>query len=148
MSFLQSYKRLDNLCKDIFSSESGVTSYIESMESIPAGAYKISGWHDDYLQLKHYRYVRNRIVHDNYADEDTLCNEGDVEWLETFCQRIMNSQDPLALYRKATSPTPRKTPQPTYAYTPSSPPKRNYGCLLSMLLVLSIIVIIALLISR
>lgn len=142
MSFLQCYKRLDNLCKDICGSETGVTSYIESMERIPAGAYRVAGWHDDYRQLNHYRYIRNKIVHDNDADEDTLCSATDIDWIENFYWRIMNGQDPLTLYRKAT--TPKQPPQTTskhrHSNTPYTQSKRNSGCLFSVLIILGIVV--------
>ena len=34
MSFLEEYKRLDNLCKDMFSTSTGITTYIEELEKI------------------------------------------------------------------------------------------------------------------
>lgn len=100
MSFMQSYKRLDNLCKDLFRSSQGVTSYIEAMEKCRRGANAIAQWKNDYLKLKHYRYIRNRIAHDNNADESLLCKKEDARWIDGFYNRIINGQDPLTLYRK------------------------------------------------
>ena len=100
MSFMQSYKRLDNLCKDLFRSSQGVTSYIEAMEKCRRGAKVISRWQTDYIQLKHYRYIRNRIAHDNNADESLLCKKEDARWIDGFYNRIINGQDPLTLYSK------------------------------------------------
>lgn len=97
--FLQKYKELDNLCKDLLNSEKGVSSYIESMEQC-AYSRKIVGWEDDYRNLKKYRYMRNRIVHENNVDEETLCSETDEMWLEQFHERIINCEDPLALHRQ------------------------------------------------
>ena len=33
MEFMNEYKRLDNLCKDVFRSDAGVSRYIEAMNS-------------------------------------------------------------------------------------------------------------------
>lgn len=126
MGFMNSYKRLDNLCKDM--NGKGVSGYIEDMERNPNGNYFIADWKNDYKTLKHYRYIRNKIAHDNYADEDNMCSEEDTEWLETFYKRILNQNDPLALYYEATKPKPvnkkstnsetHETTQPP-AYTPN-----------------------------
>lgn len=32
MSFMEAYKRLDNLCKDLLSSDKGITEYIRQMD--------------------------------------------------------------------------------------------------------------------
>ena len=55
-------------------------------------------------QLKHYRRVRNQIVHDPSCSEENMCNDDDVQWIVDFYARIMNQTDPLALYWKATRP--------------------------------------------
>lgn len=99
--FLQKYKELDNLCKDLLNSERGVSSYIENMEQC-AYSRKIAGWEEDYKNLKKYRYIRNRIVHENNADEATLCSKADEVWIEDFYDRILHCEDPLALHRKYT----------------------------------------------
>lgn len=109
MSFLQSYKRLDNLCKDVCRSDRGVSSYIEAMERIPSGAVRVPGWKDDYYKLKHYRYIRNKIVHDVGAEEAVLCSAADIVWIDRFYNRILNRQDPLSVYRKA---APRRPVRP------------------------------------
>lgn len=96
---MNSYKRLDNLCRDM--NGIGVTGYIEDMKSAANGAYYVPGWKDDYFQLKQYRYIRNRISHENDVDENSLCSTKDVDWLKTFYQRIITLNDPLALYHQA-----------------------------------------------
>ena len=144
MKFLQTYKRLDNLCRDM--NGVGVTGYLEDMEQIPGGANIVPGWAEDYQQLKHYRYLRNQIVHEVTAEEEDLCSAEDVVWLENFYGRILNTNDPLALCHKAktvpsgpdprllfrmngdpssTSGSPaayRKTAAPSPAHKPSVPP--------------------------
>lgn len=32
-----------------------------------------------------------------------MCKPGDIEWLDNFYSRIMNQNDPISLYRKATN---------------------------------------------
>lgn len=99
MGFMKSYKHLDNLCRDM--NGVGVTGYIEDMDKSVNGPYHVPGWQSDYRTLKHYRYIRNRIAHDDDADEDNICCVEDELWLENFYQRIMEQNDPLALYRKS-----------------------------------------------
>jgi hypothetical protein len=101
MSFIESYKRLDNLCKDLLNSEKGITTYIENIEQIKYTRYYTSNFDCDYKMLKHYRYIRNQIVHDNDATEDNMCDENDIIWIEQFYKNILNQTDPLSLYHKA-----------------------------------------------
>lgn len=59
--FLQKYKKLDNLCKDLLNSKTGVSSYIESMEQCEYSR-KIAGWEDDYkdrrIQMHPYQNIK------------------------------------------------------------------------------------------
>lgn len=100
MRFMNSYKRLDNLCRDM--NGVGVTGYIEDMERELNGSYYVNGWKSDYSQLKKYRHIRNRIAHENDMEEENLCSDKDAAWLENFYQRIIKQTDPLALCYKAT----------------------------------------------
>lgn len=111
MQFMQSYKRLDNLCRDM--NGIGVTGYLEDMNRESGGAFRVAGWREDYRQLKYYRHIRNQIAHENDATEEALCSEEDTDWIEAFHQRILNQTDPLALYYAAqrdqrSSPSSRK----------------------------------------
>ena len=101
MGFMQSYKRLDVLCRDM--NGIGVTGYIEDMERAVNGAHYISGWHSDYQKLKHYRYIRNQIAHEVYATEESMCSSEDIVWIEEFYQRILERTDPLAAHYKRVS---------------------------------------------
>ena len=98
MGFMESYKYLDNLCKDM--NGIGITGYIKDMEQELNGEFYVTGWKNDYLQLKHYRYIRNQIVHENYANESDMCSARDSDWLDEFYQRIMEQTDPLAMCYK------------------------------------------------
>ncbi len=103
MSFIQAYKELDNLCKDLLGSDTGITTYLEEMEKIGYSRYKTMSWDSDYKNLKKYRHMRNTIVHDNLINEANACTPEDELWIRQFHQRILNQQDPLALHRQATN---------------------------------------------
>lgn len=95
----EEYKAVDNICRDIFSSQSGVSQYITEMERYYSyGHSLISSWDNDYRMLKHIRWLRNKIVHESYA---TDCNDNDVLWLKEFHHRLLERRDPLALLKTA-----------------------------------------------
>lgn len=96
MNFLTVYKKIDNFIKEAYFSDSGVSTYIEDLELGQCRNWYGISWEDTYKKLKHYRYIRNRIVHDNNASEETLCSEKDVQWLERFYNDLLNGNDPLA----------------------------------------------------
>lgn len=89
--------------------------------------------------LKHYCWVRNQIAHKPDCDENNMCVEDDVLWLDQFYSRIINQTDPLTLYRKATAPhtvatpTPVRTPAPPPTYHDPAP-ARPSGCLTYLLI--------------
>lgn len=97
MGFLESYKRLDNLIKNRLHTPTGISEYITRMDTKSNSSHGIAGWWDDYKRLKHYRYVRNRLVHDDDAFESDLCSLEDIQWLESFSRRIMSENDPLSI---------------------------------------------------
>lgn len=64
--FFEEYKKLDNLCKDLFKSDRGVSQYIEEMECTPLSKSRlVELWQNDYKMLKHVRWIRNNIAHNN-----------------------------------------------------------------------------------
>lgn len=147
---MQSYKRLDNLCRDM--NGLGVTGYLQDMEQTYDGV-TILGWKDDYLKLKHYRSIRNQIAHENNASEEILCSLEDTVWIENFYQRILNQTDPLAVYYKKSLPVssksanvrvPRNTqPVPPFTKEPKAVSSNaNHGCIgwfVSAVMILSIL---------
>lgn len=153
MGFMQSYKRLDTLCRDM--NGIGVTGYIEDMEQVRNGDLYVPGWKTDYRQLKHYRYIRNQIAHENYATEETMCSLGDIEWVEKFFQRILKQTDPLAVYYRAIKP-PKKTVstkasvpqtmQPSLTHTDKTGPKtaatRTVRFVVAVVILLALIALI------
>ena len=91
--FFEEYKKLDNLCKDLLGSNQGITQYVNEMEQIPFEKSKlVESWQYDYKMLKHIRWIRNNIAHNN---GDSKCSESDVQYVKNFYQRIINRTDPL-----------------------------------------------------
>ena len=82
MSFIESYKHLDKICGEMFETQYGVSAYIEEMLNNPHGSFLVRGWENDLKQLKHYRWIRNQIVHEPDCYEETMCEAGDDEWLD------------------------------------------------------------------
>ena len=152
MGFIKSYKHLDNLCKDI--NGIGVTGYIKDMENRTSAEYHIAGWKQDYLKLKHYRYIRNQIAHENYAEEENMSSPEDTAWLDNFYNRIMNQTDPLALYYKATihrtytKPTQTAMPKNVLAasssYRQYQKDRKPAGC--AVMLIVGFIIILSLIV--
>ena len=100
MGFMNSYKRLEKICGEMFDVDRGVSAYIDEMNNNPDGSYMISGWDDDLKNLKHYRWLRNQIAHEPDFTEESMCEVDDERWVNDFYYRIMNQSDPLALYYK------------------------------------------------
>ena len=93
--FFEEYKKLDNLCKDLFKSDRGVSQYIEEMECTPLSKSRLVGlWQGDYKMLKHVRWIRNNIAHNN---DYSGCNKSDVKSVQNFYQKIINQKDPFSV---------------------------------------------------
>lgn len=144
MGFIESYKCLEKLCGEVLNDNRCISAYIDEMTNNPGGSYLVDGWDNDLKQLKHYRWVRNKISHEPSCTEQNMCNTGDSEWLDGFHLRIINQTDPLSLYSKAAKPYPiQKSAQankpkpsvsihsrPTAAHKKSS--KKSIGRLFSL----------------
>ncbi len=101
--FINSYKHLDQLCRDIFgirdNSSSGISEYIEEMEK--SFGSDIAGWNSDLQKLKNARRIRNKLVHEtNITIDDFPEIEDILFFLTEFYDRIINGSDPLTLQRK------------------------------------------------
>lgn len=101
LEFLEAYKSLDELCKQIFNSEKGISTYIEEMENTLHGYNTIPCWKEDFLKLKNLRWVRNKLVHETSSFEHSLFSYDDILWLQTFRSRILKCTDPLALLHQS-----------------------------------------------
>lgn len=149
-AFFDKFKRLDRLCRDIYGTtpdhKLGVTLYLEDMEQNSyQGALKVTNWMSDYNHLKKVRNARNEIAHSDEPLDYDLCTEEDIDFVESFQERILSRTDPLALLRKqtiqvrqpsTTQPTTRNAKRQTN-YTPR---QESVGCLG---LVVSALVVIA-----
>lgn len=101
LEFLRAYKELDELCKQVLSSERGISQYIEELENEKKYAFRIKILEEDYKRLKRLRWIRNQLVHDSDSFEKNLFDEKDVEWLREFRKRIMLCTDSYALIYQA-----------------------------------------------
>lgn len=115
MGFIDSYKHLEKLCGEILNDERKVSAYIDEMINTPRGVCLVRGWNEDLKKLKHYRWVRNQIVHEPGCAEENMCSPEDALWLDDFYSRIMNQSDPLALYYKAANVRSKQRPKEDYA---------------------------------
>lgn len=101
--FMESYKHLDKICKEIFNSEKGVTTYIDTMKEVNDGNRYVPLWNKTLYKLKHYRHIRNNYVHEVGTSQYDICTRDDIEWLNNFYKEIMKTTDPLARYRREKS---------------------------------------------
>ena len=108
LEFLEAYKSLDDLCKQILSNDRGISQYIDEMNHEGLGPKKVDCWEKDYRQLKKMRWIRNQLVHEIYSFQEDLINTEDIEWLLTFRSRIMECTDPFSLLYQSQNST-RKT---------------------------------------
>ena len=99
-AFMESYKHLDKICREIFNSDKGITTYIDTMQEINDGNRKLPFWDDVLRKLKNYRYIRNMYVHDVDTSQYDICTKEDIVWLDKFYNSIMETTDPLAEYRR------------------------------------------------
>ena len=94
IEFLEEYKYVDAICRDMLGAEKGVTAYIEQLDETPMTVrYWITEWNDEYRQLKHIRWLRNQIAHSTGYVE---CTQSDLDWLKDFHNRLLTQQDLLA----------------------------------------------------
>ena len=149
--FFEAYKHLDKLCGEILNCDNGVSEYISEMETTPQGQYKAASWSSDYKSLKHIRWVRNQIAHS--TSDCVYSNYEDLEVTESFYDRIMNQEDPLAQLRKAeqkrqTNTLKRAAEMPVYDGLPyDSSDKTKTGCFVIGACVIVIAFIVMLLVA-
>ena len=96
IEFLENYKKLDALLKDVFSSREGISAYISEMENKRI----ISEWPTFYKRLKHMRWLRNQLAHEYGTLDSQLCTNDDVEWIKKFYNDVFNTNDPLSIDRR------------------------------------------------
>ena len=104
LDYLESYKRLDQLCRDMFRTKDGVTEYINQMDRVISRINSKRDWRNFYSRLKYQRRLRNNLVHNTDCSE---CTEEDIDEIEYFFELILKQEDPLAYIRKQQSLTRR-----------------------------------------
>ena len=99
VKFFDEYKFVDNICRDMFRSNQGVTEYIKQMEVMDAeGSRSVVNWREKYKKLKHLRWLRNKIAHESGAPDLV---ENDLIELQNFHKQLLKQVDPLAeLWKK------------------------------------------------
>lgn len=120
IEFQEQYKQLDKLCRDMYRSDEGVSAYIRDMESTPYNKrYAVRDWDACYKQLKHMRWMRNRLAHDISIDTD-FCKRSDIEWIRHFRNSILQGNDPLAVAYRAKRRSASQTPAANKKTAPDS----------------------------
>lgn len=97
--FFEKYKRLDKLCSEIYDDPKGISSYIADMEENEyIGQESIESWRAAYKSLKHARWLRNRIAHDENISD--ICTSDDIDFVTDFYNQIFSSTDPISQLEK------------------------------------------------
>lgn len=104
LEFLEAYKSLDELCKQILSTDRGISDYIDEMKYESQGYRMVASWEKDLKQLKRLRWIRNKLVHEVDSFQENLIHKEDIEWLITFRSQIMECKDPLSVLSQLRSP--------------------------------------------
>lgn len=104
LEFLEAYKSLDELCKQILSTDRGISDYIDEMKYESQGYRMVASWEKDLKQLKRLRWIRNKLVHEVDSFQENLIHKEDIEWLITFRSQIMEGKDPLSVLSQLRSP--------------------------------------------
>lgn len=148
----EEFKRVDAICRDMFSSQRGVSEYIERMErDFVYGRQRVPLWERDYRSLKRVRWLRNQIAHEMTA---TDCTTDDVAYLQEFHDRLLRQQDPLAVLRRTRRETQRVshqrqgTPQKRIACSNQEPVSIGKGLLWGVVVVSILIILGVLLLSK
>ena len=146
------FKRVDAICRDMFSSQYGVSAYISQMEQVfPRGRFTVPTWDKDYQMLKRVRWLRNQIAHDMTVVD---CTISDVEYLRDFHNRLLIQEDPLAALRKVGQEVQRISHQKPvvtqkaalYTYDPNTqrPSAKRHGILWGVMAVAALIIFVVL----
>lgn len=96
--FLEEFKHLDKICREIYGEESGITGYIDDMKGVArCESRDIEDWNHDLNTLIELRHIRNRLSHEVGTMNMQMCTQEDIDWLRDFYSRILNRTDPVAL---------------------------------------------------
>ncbi len=138
MEFFEEFKLVDNICRDMFQSQQGVTEYINQMEANDLqGSQKVVNWDEKYKLLKRLRWLRNQIAHDSGAPE---LEENDLAELQHFHKQLLNQKDPLAIILTAKRESKKTPPRMRVDYS-SFEEQRSYDESVSPLAIAFIIAV-------
>lgn len=146
--FFEAYKRLEQLCSDMYGCQNGVSKYIEDMKQTSyQERLAIPGWHQSYETLDRLKKVRNQLAH--VSGEFQICTVDDLRYVNSFYDDIISGRDPLAQLRRyresrsVKSAAPSKKPQPAKSNTsaptvlnqaaPSATEHHAAGCLAAVI---------------
>ncbi len=154
IEFLESYKRLERLCGEIYGGK-GVMAYLDQMREVPVcERHLIPVWREDWRNLHRLKRIRNELTHDSGSLYRNMADWSDVRWLENFRERILHTEDPLSLLQKRRNPPKPAVPKPapqTEQYwrtgsvtRPSTEIEKEdrLGCLLRILIGVLIVVLV------
>ncbi len=114
--FLEAFKHLDKLCRELYPVGKGVTSYIEDMKQTSVlFSRQIPGWDSDLEQLVRFRHMRNQLAHEVSTLNVCISTPEDAAWLKAFCRRILNQSDPIAMRYQLQRPARQPSPLPPLA---------------------------------
>ena len=101
VALVEAFGDLERLCNDIYSEQHGVTCYIKDMENSYGGSSRVRGWALDLEKLRDVRAKRNKLTHNEVSFSSPYAEQGDIDFIIDFHRRIMDGQDPIALYNKS-----------------------------------------------
>lgn len=102
LELFEEYKSLDILLKDVLSSETGVSTYINKMEENTKEGRKIyKDWVSDIKRLKNIRHQRNILAHE---EQQVRVSEDDIFYLFEFHNKVLADRDPLSLLKNNKKP--------------------------------------------
>ena len=134
-TFFEAYKKLEKACSKLYNRPHGVSLYIDDMENTPSSiSDRIPSWKDDYYQLKHCRYIRNQLAHEDVSSSNPMSTSEDLSFVQNFCERISNQTDSLTIAGTRSAPADdgecedgsEVEEEPIFFQTPSTPPPSTY----------------------
>lgn len=105
--FTREFNRLEKLCNEMYDDIHGVSRYLKEMENVDSAlSNAVPEWKDTYRTLKHVRWARNKLVH----EEEVHYTREDIQWLKEFYQKMMDGEDPLSMSEKMANRKGKMTP--------------------------------------
>ncbi len=126
IELVEEFGHLERLCGQIYNEQHGVTCYIENMKGIYGGALHVPNWNSDLRMLISVRDKRNKLSHSEVPFSSSFAIQEDIDFINEFRSRIMNSTDPLTLHRRANESKPAPKPAAKSNHSASNHDKQPY----------------------